>query len=130
MCWAQRPQNAPKTETLCGFSTLTEPLVVNTCNYFVSVHVLTILGRGAPRRFVQFLRALIAAHLNRLAADLDLDGIHIQLAVASRTGFLSHNIVLFDDVDSLNTGNPGVISRSRRKERPLSKSLAICLGRS
>ena len=45
-------------------------------------------------RFLQFLCTLIAAHLNRLAADLDLDGVHIQFAIASRTSFLNHDITL------------------------------------
>jgi hypothetical protein len=45
-------------------------------------------------RFLQLLRALIAAHLNGLPAELHLDGIFIQLAIASRTGFLSHVITL------------------------------------
>jgi hypothetical protein len=43
-------------------------------------------------RFVQLLCAVVAAHLNRFAADLDLDGIRIQLAVASGTSFLNHDI--------------------------------------
>jgi hypothetical protein len=45
-------------------------------------------------RFLQLLRALIATHLNGLAAKLHLDGSFIQLAIASRTGFLSHVISL------------------------------------
>jgi hypothetical protein len=71
------------------------PLGMNACIYPVSVHDST-----PPRRcrgnvpFLQLLRALIATHLNGLAADLDLDGIQIQLAIASRTSRLNHDITL------------------------------------
>src|SRR5664280_333005 len=56
--------------------------------------------RSPPRRsrgdmrFFQLAGARFAAHLNRLTADPYLDGIRIQLAVASRTGFLNHDIAL------------------------------------
>jgi len=43
-------------------------------------------------RFLQLLRALVTAHLNGLAADPDLNGIYVELAVASRTSFLNHDI--------------------------------------
>jgi len=43
-------------------------------------------------RFVQLLGALLAADFNRLAPDFDLDGIRIQLAVASRTSVFNHDI--------------------------------------
>jgi len=45
-------------------------------------------------RFPQFLRALIAAHFNRLAAYRDLDGVCIELAITSCTSFLNHDILL------------------------------------
>src|SRR3981081_653112 len=63
--------------------------------WFVPIH-----GSIPPRRcrgnvrFVQLLCALITAHLNRLAADLDLDAIYIRLAVASRASFLNTDIAL------------------------------------
>jgi hypothetical protein len=45
-------------------------------------------------RFLQLPRTFVAAHFDDLAAELDLDGIFIQLAIASRTGFLFHDIAL------------------------------------
>src|SRR4029077_3547009 len=57
-------------------------------------------GSRLPRRWREALRLLelartvLAAHLDGLAADLYLDGVCIQLAVASRTGFLSHDSAL------------------------------------
>src|SRR5713101_42158 len=63
--------------------------------WFVSIH-----GSASPRRcrgnvrFLQLLRALVTAHLNGLAADPDLNGIYVDLAVASRTSFLNHDIAL------------------------------------
>jgi len=45
-------------------------------------------------RFAQVLRALIAAHFNRLAAYRDLDGVCIELTIASCTSFLNHDITL------------------------------------
>ena len=44
--------------------------------------------RGRGMRFLQLFGALFTAHLDRLAADLDLDGISIQLVVASCTSLL------------------------------------------
>src|ERR1700694_3330667 len=62
--------------------------------WFLSVHGSALPGRRrGGMRFLQFVRALIAAHFNRLAADLDLDRISIQPAVASRTSYLNHDIV-------------------------------------
>jgi hypothetical protein len=69
-------------------------------------------------RLSQLLRALIAADLDRFAADFDLDGIHIQLAVASRTSFLNHDVVL-------QYPSPGRMSRPRQSRSSLSESLAI-----
>ena len=43
-------------------------------------------------RLLQLPRALITADLNRLTADHDLDRIRIQLAVASSTSFINHDI--------------------------------------
>jgi hypothetical protein len=40
---------------------------------------------------VQLLGALLAAHLNRLAADRDFDDALIELAIARRTRFCNHN---------------------------------------
>jgi len=48
-------------------------------------------------RFLQFPRALIATHLDRLAADPDGDGIAIQFAVTSRARSVRH------DIASMNT---------------------------
>jgi hypothetical protein len=45
-------------------------------------------------RFPQFLRAFIAAHFNRLATYRDLDGVRIELTIASCTSFLNHDILL------------------------------------
>ena len=52
--------------------------------------------RGRGMRFPQLQCALITAHLNRLAADLDLDRIPIQLAVASRTCGFNHDVPLLE----------------------------------
>jgi hypothetical protein len=45
-------------------------------------------------RFLQPLRALVTAHLNGLAANPDRNRIYVELAVASRTSFLNHDIAL------------------------------------
>jgi hypothetical protein len=45
-------------------------------------------------RFFQLAGTLFAAHFNRLATDLDFDGIRIEIAVASRASFLNHDITL------------------------------------
>src|SRR5438270_534616 len=50
--------------------------------------------RREALRLLELARAVLAAHLNRLAADLQLDGVCIQLAVASRTGLLCHDTAL------------------------------------
>ena len=47
-------------------------------------------------RFLQLPGALVTAHLNRLAADLDLDWIPIKLAVASRTCGFKHDVSLLE----------------------------------
>ena len=65
--------------------------------WFASVSVYSSgppRGRRGSVRFSQLLRALITADLDRLAANFDFDGIRIQLAVASRTSFLNHDIPL------------------------------------
>jgi hypothetical protein len=41
--------------------------------------------------FPQVLRTLFAAHFHDLGADLHLNGIRIELAIAGGTGFLSHD---------------------------------------
>jgi hypothetical protein len=69
-------------------------------------------------RIVQLLRTLLTADLDRLASDLYLDAIRVQLAVASGTSLLSHDFSPF-------THYPGVISRPFSKKKPLSRSLAI-----
>jgi hypothetical protein len=61
----------------------------------LGVHDSPLSRRRRGRvRFLQLPRTLVAAHFDDLAAELDLDGIFIQLAVASRTGFLFHDIAL------------------------------------
>ena len=49
-------------------------------------------------RFLELLSAFIAAHLNRLAADFDLDCSAIQRAVASRASFCSHDLFSLPEV--------------------------------
>lgn len=66
---------------------------------------------------LQFLRAFVAAHLDRLPTHGDLDRARIQLAVASRTSFRKH--------DYLHHRNSGLNSRPAKKREPLSESLAI-----
>src|SRR5882762_10223524 len=59
--------------------------------WVVCVHHSPLLRRRRGLvRFLQLLRTLLAAHLDGPAAELDLDEIFIQLAVASRAGFLTH----------------------------------------
>jgi hypothetical protein len=70
-------------------------------------------------RFLQFLSALVTAHLNRLSSNLDLDRIRIQLAVARSTSSSSHQI-------SLHARNPGEAIRLRKERAALSESLALC----
>lgn len=67
---------------------------------------------------LQFLRAFVAAHFDRLPTNCDLDRVRIQLAVASRTGFRMHD-------NYLHPRNSGVNSRPALKGTPLSESLAI-----
>ena len=69
-------------------------------------------------RFPQFLRALIATDLDRFAPNFHSYGIRIQLAVASRTSFLSHDFFS-------NTRSTGRNSRPRNGRQTLSESLAI-----
>src|SRR5262245_27193070 len=55
-------------------------LVMNACGHFVSVDVSALARRRRGSvRLLQLTRALITAHLNSLAADLDLDAIGIQI---------------------------------------------------
>jgi len=49
-------------------------------------------GSGRGMRFAQLLRTFFAAHFDGLAADLYLDRIGIQFAVAGGTGFLRHGL--------------------------------------
>jgi len=49
-------------------------------------------------RFAQLCGAFIAANFNGFAADLDLDGISVQLAIASSTGCGSHHFCLLPEV--------------------------------
>src|SRR5438067_7782615 len=68
-------------------------------------------SRGAGVKLCASLtlaRAVLAAHLNRLTADLHFDGVCIQLAVASRTGLLCHDTAL-----RMNPRIPGAMSRPR-----------------
>ncbi len=44
--------------------------------------------------FLQLLRALLAAHCNGLSADLNLRGVRVERAVASRTSLRIHDITL------------------------------------
>src|SRR5258708_22610102 len=55
--------------------------------------LLLRVGRVYDRgfRFFQFLRALVAAHFNGFATDLDLDRLSIERAVACSTCFRSHD---------------------------------------
>jgi len=63
--------------------------------WLVRVHESPLPRRRRGRvRFLELLRTLVAAHFDDLAAELDLDGIFIQLAIASRAGFLFHDIAL------------------------------------
>src|SRR5215813_7462316 len=57
--------------------------------------------RGGTRRseavcFFQFRGARLAAHLDRLAADLDFDRIVVELAIASSAGSLCHDAHLHE----------------------------------
>src|SRR5262245_42179697 len=46
---------------------------------------------GEVVRLFQFGRAVLAAHLDRFAADLDLDWVVAEFAIASSTGHLCHD---------------------------------------
>jgi hypothetical protein len=48
--------------------------------------------------FFQLLRALIAAHLNRLAADFHFDRIAIQRVIASCASLCSHDLLSLPEV--------------------------------
>lgn len=74
--------------------------------------------RNGRLRFLQLFRAFIAAHLNGPTAEFHFDRICVQLAVASRTGFLSHGC--------LQTRSSRATSGPRRSGEPLSRYLAIC----
>jgi hypothetical protein len=60
---------------------------------------------------------LTTAHLNSLATDFDLDGIRIQIAVAGRTRFLCHNIVLLVKIDLLEHPKSGCGQLAMQEER-------------
>ena len=71
--------------------------------------------------FLQLLRTLFAANLNRLAADRDLDRVFIQFVIASCTSFVCHDFVLHEI-----PGDPGhKSSRPYKRKESLSESLAI-----
>jgi hypothetical protein len=93
---------------------------MNNCSYSVSVHWLAFpnVRRGSVS-FLQFLCAVIAAHLNRFAADLDVRRIAVQRAIAGCTSFSSHDLFL-------RTRGPRRNSRPLRRRGSLSESLAIC----
>ena len=72
---------------------------MNTCSYSVSVHWLAFPNRcRGSVSSLQLLCAVIAAHLNRLAADLDLDCTGIQRAIAGRASFCRHDLFSLPEV--------------------------------
>src|SRR5581483_8837991 len=79
-------------------------------------------GGGAARRggmrLPQLLRALVAAHLDGLAADLHFDGAGIQRAVAGGAGLLGHGFC------SSKSPQSGQRQETTRGRPPLSDSLA------
>src|SRR5438270_12482303 len=76
--------------------------------------------RREALRLLEPARAVLAAHLNRLAADLQLDGVCIQLAVASRTGLLCH-----DTAPRMDPPHSGSDEEATLRWGALSESLAI-----
>src|SRR5262249_909039 len=89
----QQRRDGPRNPTL---------LVMNACSYFVSVHVSALARRRrGSMRLLQIPCALTTPHLNSPAADFDLNGIWIEISVASRTSVLSHKIVLLENIDLL-----------------------------
>lgn len=69
-------------------------------------------------RFLQLLGTLVAAHFNGSATEFHFDRIRIQLAVASRTGCRSHDVLSRPEVRE-------VASRPRSEAQPLSEYLGI-----
>jgi hypothetical protein len=116
--WNNVIANMPHGDT-DGSLNVPELLVRNACIHFVSVHGSAVHPRSrGDIRFFQLPGALFAAHLNRLAAYADFDGIRIEIAVASRARFFNHGI-------TLQYPKWGNTSRPRGVGEPLSESLAI-----
>jgi hypothetical protein len=85
--WNHAIANMPHSDT-DGRLDVPELFVRNACIHFVSLRSLAVHPRSrGDIRFFQLLGALFAAHLNRLAADIDFDGIRIEIAVASPRTF-------------------------------------------
>src|SRR5215831_20772775 len=87
------------------------------CDWLVPFHELTSLCRCGSIRFLQFLRAVLAANLDGSSADLNLNDIGVQLAVTSCTSSFRH--------DFSPSRNSSEISRPRTQTSALSESLAI-----
>jgi len=72
---------------------------MSTSKRCVSVLWLALLNRcRGSVRFLELLSAFIAAHLNRLAADFDLNCSAIQNAVTSRASFCSHGLFSLPEI--------------------------------
>ena len=87
------------------------------CDWLVPYHGLTSLRRCGSIRFLQFLRAVLAANLDGSSADLDVNDIGVERAVTSCTSSFRH--------DFSPSRNSGEISRPRTLDWALSESLAI-----
>src|SRR4029077_4553632 len=75
--------------------TLRNALTLTNHDYcLVSFHCSALPRSRGGIGFVQLLCAVVAAHLNRLATDLHLDGVSLQLAVTCRTSLFSHDLLL------------------------------------
>src|SRR5438477_12631759 len=51
-------------------------------------------ARGGCVRLIQLSRTVLAADFDGVAADRDLDGIGIELAIAGSAGSLDHDVIL------------------------------------
>jgi hypothetical protein len=61
------------------------------CGWFVPFHELTSLCRCGSVGFPKSLSAILTADLDCFSADLDLDGIRVELAIAGCASFFRHD---------------------------------------
>ena len=90
----RRSPNMQRPETL-GLTPLIRHAAIARHGWLISIHRSALPGGdGGSMGLLELPRAVLAADLDGLAADLHLDEIGIELAVASGAGSLRHDIAL------------------------------------